>query len=167
MSCCNFSIFPTSLSPWGYYASSSCFFIWLLHMTAFPALLTLDARRAGANPPRLDPFACIAARSWGTGGRGDVTDVVHVCLAGDILIVGETYISLGYNQMNEFNDPPPAATQVFDGVYWLEVLCQNVLRSQGWWCRIFPYFFLVIHSESSHWMAEIARFVFVGNILEA
>jgi len=46
-----------------YYASSSCFFIWLLHMTAFPALLTLDARRAGANPPRLDPFACIAARS--------------------------------------------------------------------------------------------------------
>lgn len=79
----------TSLSPGGYYASSSCFFIWLLHMTAFPALLTLDARRAGANPPRLDPFACIAARSWGRG------DVVHVCSAGDILIVGETDIFWG------------------------------------------------------------------------
>ena len=64
-------------------------------------------------------------------GKGERGNVVHVCLAGDILIVGETYISLGYNQMNEFNDPPPAATQVFDGVYWLEVLCQNVLRSQG------------------------------------
>ena len=34
-----------------------------LHLTAFPALLALDARRAGADPPRLDPCACFAARS--------------------------------------------------------------------------------------------------------
>eukprot|EP00435_Cladocopium_sp_Y103_P023066 s1763_g5.t1 len=46
-----------------YYAASSCFFIWLLHLSAFPALLALDAKRAGASPPRLDPCACMAARS--------------------------------------------------------------------------------------------------------
>lgn len=46
-----------------YYAASCCFFIWLLHLTAFPALLALDAHRAGLTPPRLDPCACFAARS--------------------------------------------------------------------------------------------------------
>lgn len=101
------------------------------------------------------------AGEGGTGGRGDV---VHVCLAGDILIVGETYISLGYNQMNEFNDPPPAATQVVWWSVFVRSFMSRVLRSQGWWCRIFPpktcFFLGVIHSESSHWMAEIgaARF---------
>ena len=43
------------------YASCSCFFIWLLHCTTFCALLALDARRAGADPPRLDPCFCVGA----------------------------------------------------------------------------------------------------------
>lgn len=35
------------------------FFIWLLHLTTFCALLTLDAQRQAAK--RLDPFLCVAA----------------------------------------------------------------------------------------------------------
>eukprot|EP00913_Durusdinium_trenchii_P031973 g29946.t1 len=44
-----------------FYAASSCFFLWLLHLTAFCAMLTLDAQRAAAH--RLDPLPCIAARN--------------------------------------------------------------------------------------------------------
>ena len=47
----------------GFYAASSCFFLWLLHLTAFCAMLALDARRAGANPPGLDPCFCVGAKT--------------------------------------------------------------------------------------------------------
>ena len=53
------SVFP-SVQYFCYYASTSVFFIWLLHLTAFCAMLSLDARRASAN--RLDPFPCCVAR---------------------------------------------------------------------------------------------------------
>jgi len=49
--------FP-SVQYFCYYASTSVFFIWLLHLTTFCALLTLDAQRQRAK--RLDPFLCVA-----------------------------------------------------------------------------------------------------------
>ena len=52
-------VFP-SVQYFCYYASTSVFFIWLLHLTTFCALLTLDAQRAAAN--RLDPFLCRAGQ---------------------------------------------------------------------------------------------------------
>ncbi|CAJ1333268.1 unnamed protein product [Effrenium voratum] len=53
------------------YASTSAFFIWLLHCSAFCAMLSLDARRASADPPGLDPFACISARPSCMPAPGD------------------------------------------------------------------------------------------------
>jgi len=53
-------VFP-SVQYFCFYASVSCFFIWLLHCTTFCALLALDARRASADPPRLDPCFCVGA----------------------------------------------------------------------------------------------------------
>eukprot|EP00439_Symbiodinium_sp_Y106_P069098 s1926_g11.t2 len=53
-------IFP-SVQYFCAYAAISCFYIWLLHCTTFCALLALDARRAEADPPRLDPCFCLAA----------------------------------------------------------------------------------------------------------
>ncbi|CAE7278279.1 NPC1 [Symbiodinium natans] len=52
------------------YASCSCFYIWLLHCTTFCAILALDARRASADPPRLDPCFCIGARASCMPGKG-------------------------------------------------------------------------------------------------
>eukprot|EP00435_Cladocopium_sp_Y103_P023434 s1754_g5.t1 len=52
--------FP-SVQYFCYYASTSVFFIWLLHLTTFCALLTLDAQRQRAR--RLDPFLCVAGSS--------------------------------------------------------------------------------------------------------
>ena len=53
-------IFP-SVQYFCVYAAISCFYIWLLHCTTFCALLALDARRAEADPPRLDPCFCVTA----------------------------------------------------------------------------------------------------------
>ena len=55
-------VFP-SVQFFCVYASCSVFYIWLLHCTTFCALLALDARRAGAEPPRLDPCFCIGAKA--------------------------------------------------------------------------------------------------------
>ena len=53
-------VFP-SVQYFCAYAAISCFYIWLLHCTTFCALLALDARRAEADPPRLDPCFCVGA----------------------------------------------------------------------------------------------------------
>ncbi|CAJ1403475.1 unnamed protein product [Effrenium voratum] len=53
------------------FASTSVFFIWLLHCSAFCAMLALDAKRASRDPPGLDPFACISARASCMPGPGD------------------------------------------------------------------------------------------------
>ena len=54
------SAFP-SVQYFCIYAAVCCFFIWFLHLTAFCAMLALDARRAQAMC--IDPLPCIRARA--------------------------------------------------------------------------------------------------------